>query len=45
MAESKVITLDELKQHTKKDDLYVLIHGKGTLRTVFFICRYDATYM
>ena len=29
MAETKVITLEELKEHTKKDDLYVLLHGKG----------------
>lgn len=29
MADSKVITLEELKAHSKKDDLYILIHGKG----------------
>ncbi|KAH8113322.1 cytochrome b5 [Phellopilus nigrolimitatus] len=28
MADSKIITLAELKDHTKKDNLYVLIHGK-----------------
>ncbi|EJD00950.1 cytochrome b5 [Fomitiporia mediterranea MF3/22] len=28
MSETKIITLDELKEHTKKDNLYVLLHGK-----------------
>jgi len=28
MSETKVITLEELKEHSKKDDLYVLISGK-----------------
>ena len=26
---SKVITLDELREHTTKDKLWVLLHGKG----------------
>jgi hypothetical protein len=26
---SAKITLEQLKQHTKKDDFYALIHGKG----------------
>ncbi|KAL5527184.1 hypothetical protein ACEPAG_5975 [Sanghuangporus baumii] len=28
MSEEKVITLAELKEHTKKDNIYLLIHGK-----------------
>lgn len=28
---SKLVTLDELRAHNKKDDLYILIHGKGLL--------------
>ena len=28
---AKVITFDELKAHTSKDNLYVLLHGKGAL--------------
>ncbi|KAI5124874.1 hypothetical protein M0805_007305 [Coniferiporia weirii] len=28
MSGNKVITSAELQQHTKKDDLYILIHGK-----------------
>ncbi|KAL5530522.1 hypothetical protein ACEPAF_6780 [Sanghuangporus sanghuang] len=28
MSEEKIITLAELKEHTKKDNLYLLIHGK-----------------
>ena len=30
MAETRTVTLDELKAHTKKDDFYVLLNGKGT---------------
>ena len=26
---SKVITLDELREHTTKEDIWVLLHGKG----------------
>jgi len=28
MVETKIITLEELKAHTKKDALYILLHGK-----------------
>lgn len=26
---SKVISLDELREHTTKEDIWVLLHGKG----------------
>lgn len=26
----KVITYDELKKHSTKENLYLLVHGKGT---------------
>jgi hypothetical protein len=26
---TKLVTLDELREHTTKDDLWVLLHGKG----------------
>ena len=29
MADTKIVTLAELQEHTKKDNLYILIHGKG----------------
>ncbi|KAL0950143.1 hypothetical protein HGRIS_010139 [Hohenbuehelia grisea] len=29
MADTKVVTLDELRAHKTKDSLFVLIHGKG----------------
>ncbi|PAV20785.1 cytochrome b5 [Pyrrhoderma noxium] len=28
MADTKIVTLAELQEHTKKDNLYILIHGK-----------------
>lgn len=33
--EKKKITLAELQAHNHKDDLYVLIHGKGTEQAPF----------
>jgi hypothetical protein len=29
MSDTRVVTLDELKAHNKKDDFYVLVNGKG----------------
>lgn len=33
----KIITNDELKAHAKKDDLYILLHGKGKFPQRLFL--------
>ena len=33
MAAERVITYEEFKQHQEKDNLWLLLHGKGTLYT------------
>ena len=30
-SETKIVTLAELQEHTKKDNLYILINGKGSI--------------
>ena len=42
MADAKIITLAELQEHTKKDNLYILLNGKGELTETYrltFPCR------
>lgn len=34
-ADAKVVTFDELKAHSKKDSLWVLLHEKGAFSAVF----------
>ena len=35
-SEPKIVTLSELQEHSKKDNLYILINGKGSF--TFFSC-------
>jgi hypothetical protein len=41
---TKTVTFEELKQHSKKDDLYVLISGKGANGTTLKIRGWSDTY-
>jgi hypothetical protein len=43
---AKLITLEELKEHSTKDNLYILLHEKGRLRPIkwfiFALCSLTA---